>query len=95
MPVGVGFARVVGDGLAVRGSCIVLGYLWRCDKNDEECHVYDGRDAVSGRSFTKLIGNGNSFYTANFGVGIDFSEGVYVDQTTTNDEFTVYFTQDS
>lgn len=88
-----GFVRVLGDGLAVRGACVVKGILWRCDKNNEECKVYDGRDATSGRLFASLIGGADSLYHFDFGDGVVFHEGVYVDQTTNNDEFTVYFTQ--
>jgi len=86
---------VAGDGLAVRGGCVVKGILWRCDKNDEECNVYDGRDETSGRLFASFVGDGSSFYHFGFGDGITFTEGVYVDQTTVLDECTIYFTQNT
>lgn len=93
MPEGAAWVRKAGSGRVVQGRCVLLGFLWRCDKNDEECDVYDGLDATSGRPFTEMIGDGSSFYSFPLGEGIEFAEGIYVDQTTVNDVITVYFRQ--
>jgi len=91
MPKGAAFVRIVGDGRAVVGPCRLLGLLWRCDKNDEECHVYDGLDATSGRLFARLVGDSDSIYSFEFDGGIEFAGGIYVDQTSKYDEMTVWF----
>lgn len=89
-----GFVRIAGDGLVVEGSFVLLGLLWNCDKNDETCALYDGLDAVQGKPFAELIGDGNSFYDIPFGDGVRFDNGLYVDQTTANDVLTVIFRQE-
>lgn len=93
MPDPAGWVRVAGDGLVAEGPAVVTHILWRCDKNDEECHIYDGVDAISGKIFTKLIGDANKFYDFPFPSGVTFANGIYVDQTTVNDEITVCFRQ--
>lgn len=95
MPEGAAWVRVSGDGLAVEGPCLLLGILWRCDKNDDECLVYDGLDPTSGKPFTELVGDGDSFYHFDFGDGVEFASGVYIDQTRADDKATIYFRQDS
>ena len=91
MPEGSAWVRFAGDGLVVEGPCVVTALLWRCDKNDETCEIYDGLDAVSGKLFTELIGDAKMSYSFNLGDGVRFDNGVYVDQTTTNDVITVCF----
>lgn len=91
MPQGKAFAVVKGDGLAVQGPCLLTDLVWRSDKNDDTCAIYDGLDALSGRLFHTLIGDGDTMYTLGFGAGIEFSNGVYVDQTRTDDVITVCF----
>lgn len=94
MPVPSGWVRIAGDGLAVEGACVVTAILWRCDKNNEMCAIYDGLDAVSGKAFATLIGDADSFYPLDLGGGVQFDGGVYVDQTTTLDEVTICFRQE-
>lgn len=93
MPEGAAWVRLAGSGRVVQGRCLILGALWRCNKNDEECLIYDGLDATSGRLFTKMVGDPDKFYPFDFGDGIEFAQGIYVDQTTVLDEVTIYFRQ--
>lgn len=94
MPEASGFVRTAGDGCAVEGPCVVTGFVWYCDKNDEQCLIYDGLDAVSGKPFTELIGDGKTTNVIGLGTGVRFDNGVYVDQTTTLDVITVLFRQE-
>lgn len=91
MPDGKAFVVVKGDGRAVQGPCLVTDILWYCDKNNETCAIYDGLDATAGRLFHTLKGDADSCYLFGFGDGIEFSSGVYVDQTSTDDVATICF----
>lgn len=93
MPEPGGFVRVVGDGLVVEGSCVLLAYLWRCDKNNHTCAIYDGLDVTQGKLFAELIGRADTYYPFSFGDGVAFDSGLYVDQTNTDDALTVIFRQ--
>lgn len=91
MPQGKAFVVVKGDGRAVQGPVLLTDILWYCASNGDQCLVYDGLDPDSGKFFCRLQGANDRNYHIGLGSGIAFSNGVYVDQSTTSDEATICF----
>lgn len=90
---GSGFVRIAGDGLVVEGPCIVTDLLLYTKSNNDQCIVYDGLDVTSGKLFLQFVGNDKETKHLHFGAGIQFNNGVFVDQSDTDDTVTVCFRQ--
>jgi hypothetical protein len=95
MPEGKAFAVVKGDGRAVEGRCVVTDILWYCKSQGNQLFVYDGLDATSGRFFCRMSAGNTENLDVHLGEGVEFASGVYVDQSSTDDEVTICFRQES
>lgn len=93
MAEGAAWVRIKGDGLAVEWPCLVTDILWFCRSDDDTLTVYDGLDATGGKPFMNWVGGDEETIHLNFGEGIEFSHGVYVDQTDAADVVTIGFRQ--
>lgn len=87
------WVRIAGGGRIVQGPCVVVALVWYCKNQGNQCTIYDGLDAIAGKQFCKLSGGNTEVIHLPFGDGVQFANGIYVDQSTTNDELTICFIQ--
>jgi len=59
--------------------------------NDRYVTIYDGRDATSGKLFNLVRASGKTTRHLNFGNGIPFDRGVYIDAQTPGEQTTIVF----
>ena len=85
------WTRVVGDGIAYQGPCVLKTVVFRPVTNKHYVKVYDGRDANSGKIFAQFDGAAVYTHVYNFGEGAFFDRGIYIDAEGSDDETTVIF----
>ena len=83
--------RVAGDGLVHDGPCLVKAIVLHPDSAGDYADIYDGRDAVSGTKFCRVENAVDSTLPIDFGDGIIFGRGVYVDALDGAVETTIAF----
>jgi len=91
MPEGKSFVVIKGDGLAVQWPVLLTDILFYCSADGNQCLIYDGLDVTSGKFFCRLQGANDRSYHVGLGEGVEFSSGIYVDQSGTSDECTICF----
>jgi hypothetical protein len=83
--------HVTGDGMAYDGPCIVKAIVFHPDTAADYADIYDGRDATSGTKFCRIENAVDSTLAIDFGDGVLFGKGVYVDGIDSAVETTVAF----
>jgi len=85
------YARIVGDGRAYQGACLVKGIIFMPVSANDYVDVYDGLDATSGEKVMRIISS--TVITWHFGLtcGVRFNHGVYLDGIDGDVETTVLF----
>ena len=83
---------VKGDGLVYLGPCLVHNIIFFPDVAEDRADIYDGRDATSGKKFCRIEADVDRTRHLNFGQGVPFDVGIYIDGTDTAVETTVVFT---
>ena len=86
------WVRVVGDGLAYQGPCLVHSITFMPVTANDYADIYDGRDAVSGKRFMRVISSVVVTSCMCYASGIPFDQGIYVDGKDAEVETTVVFT---
>lgn len=86
------WVRLAADGLAVEGPCLVHTLIFTPNNNDEYADVYDGRDAVAGKLFCRVIMFREETVVVDLGEGVPFDRGVFVDMENVGDAVTIVFT---
>ncbi len=86
------WVRIVGDGLVYEGPCLVHSVVMVSDSTKEYAIIYDGRDATSGKQFTKVLVFAETTYQVDFAEGVPFDQGIYVDAKNSPVQTTVVFT---
>lgn len=86
------WVRVVGDGLAYQGPCLVHSITFMPVTANDYADIYDGRDAVSGKRFMRVISSVVVTWCMCYASGIPFDQGIYVDGKDAEVETTVVFT---
>ena len=84
--------RIIGDGLAWQGPCLLTGIIFVPDANDDYVDVYDGRDATTGEKVCRVKTATKTTLHLYFGSGIYFDGGIYLDGYDAAVETTVLFT---
>ena len=79
MPNGQRAIRVIGDGLAWQGPCMLIHVIMWPDADEDYADIYDGRDATSGEKFTRVESGDSNTLHLNLSPGVPFDIGVYVD----------------
>lgn len=85
------WTRVIGDGIAYEGSCLLLGIILWPDTAADYTDIYDGRDATSGKKFCRIEADVDRTRPLNFGRGVPFDTGIYIDGMDSAVETTVIF----
>jgi len=93
MPGGVSWVRITGDGLAVQGPCVLHGLIVWPDSDGDYADVYDGLDATAGKKFCRVECAASTTRHVQFGQGVEFTAGVYVDGIDSAVQTTVLFEQ--
>lgn len=93
MPDGLAWARIAGDGRLVRGRCLVGGFLIYIGNNGNQVKIYDGVSVGQGELFTTVTKTPKDFVPILFPSPVEFSSGVYIDASNSNDVTTVLFEQ--
>ena len=83
--------RIVGDGVAWEGPCLLLLIIFWPHTGSQSVDVYDGRDAVSGKKFVTVEAKDFQTLPIPLGVGVIFDQGIYLDAVHAEDETTVVF----
>jgi len=86
------WARLVGDGCLYQGACLVHSITFFPDSDADYCDVYDGIDKDSGKKFARYELSTSTTRNYNYGAGVPFDFGVYVDGYDSAVETTVVFT---
>jgi hypothetical protein len=87
----VRWERVVGDGCAYSGECLLVDVIVFPDSDGDYADLYDGRDATSGRKFCRIECAASTTRHWHFGHGVPFHVGIYVDGKDSAVETTVAF----
>lgn len=85
------WTRVIGDGLAYEGRCLVLHILLLPSGNNRYADVYDGRDATAGKKFARVRGDQTKTKHLPLGDGVPFDSGIYINGNTSEEETTIVF----
>lgn len=85
------WVKVAGDGLAFNGPCIVKAIVFHPDVATDYADIYDGRDATSGVKFCRVENAVDSTMVVDFGDGVVFGRGIFVDGYDSAVETTVTF----
>lgn len=83
--------RVIGDGLAYTGPCLLTHVIMHPDAADDYADVYDGRDATMGKKFARIRSSSTNTRHVALGQGVRFDVGIYVDGYDAAVETTVVF----
>ena len=86
------WARVVGDGLAYDGPCLLHAVSFLPITANDYSDIYDGRDAVSGKKFARFISAVVTTLCICYAGGVPFDQGIYIDAIDAEVETTVVFT---
>ena len=86
------WVRVVGDGPVYEGPCLLHSVTFLPITANDYSDIYDGRDAVSGKMFARLISSVVDTLCIYYGDGVPFNQGVYIDGFDGEVETTVVFT---
>lgn len=90
---GAAWTLVKGDGVAVQGRCLLLGLIFWPDVDTDYVDIYDGLDSTSGRKFCRVETAVSTTRHVQFGQGVEFSSGVYVDGVDPAVQTTIIFEQ--
>lgn len=85
------WTRVVGDGLAYTGPCLLLDIIFWPDVAADYADIYDGRDATAGKKFCRVEAEVDETRHLHFGGGVPFDVGIYVDGADSAVETTIVF----
>lgn len=85
------WVRIVGDGLAWSGSCLLTHIIFWPHTTTQYVDVYDGRDVTSGKKFCRLDMSSGNTHHISLGSGVRFDVGIYLDGLHAEDETTVVF----
>ncbi len=86
-----GWTVVKGSGLAVEGSCILLGLFFTPVTANDYVTLYDGLDATSGRKFAKFVTAVVVTWPFAFSGHPRFSSGIYVEGIDGDVETTIVY----
>ena len=86
------WVRVLGDGLVCDGPCLLHSVTFLPITANDYVDVYDGRDAVAGKLFARLISSVVATWTQCYTLGVPFDRGIYIDGIDAEVETTVVFT---
>lgn len=89
---GHGWRSITGSGRIVLGECLVHQILFYPSANVAYVLIYDGRDATVGRFFTAIICYYKYTQCFDFGEGVYFAGGVYVESENAADRTTIVYT---
>jgi len=92
MPENRRWVRIIGDGVAYVGSCLLQGVIFWPDVAADYVDIYDGRDATSGKKFCRIEAGVGEARHLNLGAGVPFATGIYIDGADSAVETTVTFT---
>jgi hypothetical protein len=82
---------VKGAGQAYSGPCLLTDVVFWPDSAADYVDIYDGRDTKSGEKFCRVEAAVAVTWHMNFGDGIPFSVGIYLDGKDSAVETTVAF----
>ena len=85
------WVRIVGDGLAFSGPCLLTHIIMWPDANADYADVYDGRDTTSGKKFVRVEAAVQTTRHINLSQGVRFDVGIYIDGKGSAVETTVVF----
>lgn len=83
--------RIIGNGLAWDGPCLLTHILFWPHAASQYTDVYDGRDATSGKKFCRIDAFQAASKHVSLGLGVRFDVGIYVEAEHREDETTVVF----
>ena len=86
------WVRIVGDGPVYSGRCLLHSVTLYGPGAGDSVIVYDGRDSISGKLFARFLAKVVNTEVYNFGVGVPFDQGIYLDGNDSEVETTVVFT---
>lgn len=86
------WTRVIGDGIAYSGPCLLHTVIFWPDAGQDYADVYDGRDAVAGRKFCRMEVKVATTLFLDLEGGVPFDIGIYIDGIDSAVETTVIFT---
>ena len=86
------WGRIAGDGCLYQGPCLIHSITFFPDVDTDYCDVYDGVDATSGKRFARYELATSTTRNYNYGVGVPFDQGIYIDGYDSAVETTVVFT---
>jgi len=73
------WVRVVGDGLAYSGPCLLKSVAMQPVLANDYADIYDGNDTTSGKLFVRFITAVVVTWCICFGDGVPFDQGIYID----------------
>jgi len=85
------WTRVVGDGIAYEGPCLLLTILYYPSGSGHYVDIYDGLDTTEGKKFHRIRASGTVSRTVRLGNGVPFNAGIYVDGEDSDEETTIVF----
>lgn len=85
------WVRVVGDGLAYEGACLLRSVIFWPDADADYADIYDGRDSSSGKKLCRIESGDSNTLALDFGEGIPFNIGIYIDGVDSAVQTTVVF----
>lgn len=86
------WVHIANDGLVYEGPCLVHSLTLWPEAIHDYANVYDGRDVVSGKLFVKMRSAPLITLHLDFGDGVPFDQGIYIDGIDVGVETTVVFT---
>lgn len=86
------WVRLVGDGVAYLGTCVLHTVLFWPDVATDYVDIYDGRDATAGKKFCRLEAAVGKTRHLSLGSGVPFDVGIYIDGVDTAVETTIVYT---
>lgn len=85
------WVRIIGDGLAFSGPCLLTHVLLYPDANHDYTDIYDGRDTAAGKKFIRMQSSTRTIRHLSFNPGVPFDVGIYIDGYDSEVETTVVF----
>lgn len=85
------WTRVVGDGAAYKGPCLLLDIFYYPSGSKRYVDIYDGLGTGAGKKFCRVRSEGTNDVHRNFGAGVPFDVGIYVDGEQSDEETTIVF----
>ena len=86
------WVRVRGSGQAWVGPCVISSIIFWPDSDADYADIYDGRDTTDGKKFCRIESSTSITWCFCFGEGVEFDEGVYIDDIDGGTETTIVLT---